>query len=240
MTLRMLDAADAAADADAFRSLRLEALLNAPAAFASSYEDEVARSLVDVAGRLTPGHDGVTLGAFVAERLVGTVGVRRLPRRKERHEAFIWGMDVTPRARGRGAGRRLAAAALDHAATMPGLRQVVLGVGAENRVARRIYDELGFEPFGVERDALVATGSATTRPTWSGGSARDLPRPIRRSPSGSCRARFERRATGWRAPSARARPSSCRRARRRGTRPPTHPPTGHGPSARNGRRGPTG
>jgi RimJ/RimL family protein N-acetyltransferase len=154
MTLRMLDAADA----DAFRSLRLEALLNAPAAFASSYEEEVARSLAGVAERLTPGHDGFTLGAFVEGRLIGTVGVRRMPHGKERHKALMWGMYVTPGARGRGVGRRLAEAALDHAATMPGLRQVVLGVGAENGWARRIYDALGFEAFGLERHALIVDG----------------------------------------------------------------------------------
>jgi RimJ/RimL family protein N-acetyltransferase len=154
MTIRMLDAADA----DAFTALRLEALLNAPAAFTSSYEEEVGRSLSEVAVRLTPDRDGVTLGAWSDERLTGSIGIRRLRHRKQRHKAWICDLYVTPPARGRGLGRRLAEAALDHAATMPGLRQVVLGVGAENHAARHIFDVLGFEAFGVERHAVVVDG----------------------------------------------------------------------------------
>jgi GNAT superfamily N-acetyltransferase len=43
-------------------------------------------------------------------------------RAKERHKAYLWGMYVTRAARGRGVGRQLVRAALDHAVLMPGLR----------------------------------------------------------------------------------------------------------------------
>jgi RimJ/RimL family protein N-acetyltransferase len=147
-------------DAAAYRPLRLEALQDAPSAFASSFEEEVARDPEAVRERLRAGPDGATFGAFLGGRLVGTSAVVRMARRKERHKAYLVGMYVAPAARRTGIGRALVAAVLERARAMPGLRQVLLGVEAGNAAARALYEGFGFEAFGYERDALIVDGVA--------------------------------------------------------------------------------
>ncbi|MDF1521274.1 MAG: GNAT family N-acetyltransferase [Trueperaceae bacterium] len=147
-------------DAEAYRPLRLEALRDAPSAFASSFEEEAARDLDALRARLRAGPDGATFGAFLDGRLVGTSSIFRLPRLKEHHKAYLVGMYVAPAARRTGIGRALVAAVLERARAMPGLRQVLLGVEAGNAPARALYEAFGFEAFGYEREALVVEGVA--------------------------------------------------------------------------------
>lgn len=147
-----------AKDAAAVRALRIEALRDSPRAFATSVEEEEARTLEQTAARIEPGPGFVLLGAFDDGRLVGMVGLRREDRAKERHKATLWGMYVTPAARGSGVARALVQELLDRAAAMPGVRQVNLGVAADNDPARRLYEAYGFETFGLERNALVVNG----------------------------------------------------------------------------------
>lgn len=155
MEIRSLRPADAAA----FQALRLEALRTEPKAFGSSAEEEAERTLQDVAERLGA-PDVVVLGAYRGATLVGSVGLLRHAHRKERHKALLWGMYVTPGARGTGTGRRLVAAALEHARAMPALRQVHLAVGTYNRAAIALYEGQGFAAYGTERHALVVDGEA--------------------------------------------------------------------------------
>lgn len=147
-----------ARDAAEIRALRLEALRDSPRAFATSVEEEEARTLEETAARIEPGPGFVVLGAFDDGRPVGMVGLRREDHAKERHKATLWGMYVTPAARGRGVARALVQELLERAAAMPGVRQVNLGVAADNEPARRLYEAFGFEAFGLERSALVVDG----------------------------------------------------------------------------------
>jgi RimJ/RimL family protein N-acetyltransferase len=147
-----------ASDAASFQELRLSALLECPTAFSSTYEEECDIPLSRVGERLSPTPDKAVFGAFDDGRLIGTVGLQRDPRRKLVHKALIWGVYVAPMHRKRGVGRRLLEAAIDHAASMSGLRQVSLGVNAANVASLVLYKALGFEPFGVEKDFLMVDG----------------------------------------------------------------------------------
>lgn len=146
------------AEARAFQTLRLEALRECPSAFASSLEEECDTPMAVIADRLTPGPDRCVLGAFHESGLIGMVGIQRERERKLSHKAFIWGMYVAPSARHAGAGRALVQAALAHAASMPGVRQVNLGVNAANVPAIALYRSMGFTSFGVERGFLLLNG----------------------------------------------------------------------------------
>jgi RimJ/RimL family protein N-acetyltransferase len=148
------------ADAPAYQALRLQALKESPTAFLSSYEDEVGRSPSEVAARVTPAPDGSlrVFGAFVDDRLAGILAFVRPRRAKLLHGAELVGMYVAPEFRRRGLGGELLDAALAHARSLPGLRQVKLAVNATNLAARFLYQSRGFTPFGLEPDALYVDG----------------------------------------------------------------------------------
>jgi RimJ/RimL family protein N-acetyltransferase len=151
MEIRVLHMSDAAS----FQHLRLNALRECPTAFSSSYEEECDMPLYRVGERLSPKPDRAVFGAFDDGRLIGIVGLQRESHRKLSHKAFIWGVYVAPTHRKRGVGRRLLQATLDHAASMPGLRQLLLGANAANVASIALYKALGFEPFGVEKGFLM-------------------------------------------------------------------------------------
>jgi ribosomal protein S18 acetylase RimI-like enzyme len=146
------------ADAAAFQALRLQALREAPSAFASSHDEEAGTPLATVAGRLAVAPGRCVLGAFDGPVLVGLTGLRRETMHKLAHKAEVWGVYVVPAQRRRGLGRQLLRAALAEAAAMPGVRQLNLGVNAGNVAAIALYRGLGFEPFGVERGFLQVDG----------------------------------------------------------------------------------
>ncbi|HEX7001077.1 MAG TPA: GNAT family N-acetyltransferase [Trueperaceae bacterium] len=156
LVIRPLTALDAAA----YRELRLEALRLAPTAFGSSYEEESVRDSATVAARIDPTDTQRVFGALRAGRLVGTAGLKRQTGLKERHKAFVWGVYVTPDERGRGVAKRLMLAALTEARGMSGVERVTIAVNAANDPARRLYENLGFETFGVEPDALRVEGES--------------------------------------------------------------------------------
>ena len=146
------------ADIDPYRALRLRALREEPTAFASSPEDERQLSIEAVESRLQETASQVMLGAFDGDVLVGLSGLLRERRSKPLHKAWIVSFYVAPEARRRGLGRRLLEHTLARARTMPGLRQVNLGVNAGNVAARRLYESMGFVAFGLERGFMLVDG----------------------------------------------------------------------------------
>ena len=143
-------------DVDSVWALRLEALQDSPDAFGSSYAEALTRTPEEVAERhrqSVTGPDNFIFGAFDPE-LAGVVGCRRDSGSRMRHKAFIWGMYVTPTARGRGMGRQLMEAAIAQARTVPGLEQLYLAVVTTNEPALQLYLRLGFLSYGREPRAL--------------------------------------------------------------------------------------
>lgn len=145
-------------DATAFQALRLRGLQECPEAFASSYEEEVTTSLVDIERRLQPKADSAIFGAFKGAELCALVGIQREGMTKLAHKAFIWGVYVAPEARTRGVGTQILGHALDYSAATLGARQVNLGVNTKNAAAVALYKRLGFVEYGLERDFLLVSG----------------------------------------------------------------------------------
>lgn len=144
-------------DAQSFRGLRLDALYEFPEAFGMTYAEERGRPWSEYLQRFQTewiSGDNIIFGAFLNGQLVGTLGLRRWERQKQRHKGYIWIFFVGAEARGNGIGRCLLNAGIQYARQLPELAQVQLSVTAGSPSARSLYVSFGFEPFGLERKAL--------------------------------------------------------------------------------------
>lgn len=138
-----------------FQSLRLSVPREAATSFASSYEEEVDRSIDAIQNQLTLRDDRGIFGALDGERLVGVAGLGRENLRKLSHKAFLWGVYVARDMRSSGISRMLIAKALDFARSVPGITQVNLTANAKSTTAIKIYASVGFQEFGLERHSLM-------------------------------------------------------------------------------------
>ena len=144
-------------DAEASVTLRRAMLADVPIAFLASPEDDVGCDVTFLRRILAEGEDNVIFGAF-APGLVGSVGLVRERHAKAAHKATVWGMYVAPAHRRAGVGRGLLAAAVAHARTLPGIRQVCLSVSDDTPPARALYESLGFRRWGTEPGAMHWAG----------------------------------------------------------------------------------
>lgn len=154
------------ADTEAFRAIRRESLENTPRSFAESLAEHDALSPQEFAKRLASSlsKENFIIGAFrssnnpdSAPLLAGVAGFVRNPRPKLRHKGLIWGVYLRPAFRGTGVAREILAEVIRRARTLDGLEQVNLNV-ATGTAARRLYESLGFEVYGHERNSLRVDG----------------------------------------------------------------------------------
>lgn len=149
------------ADAPEYVELRRQMLTDAPLAFGASPGHDVMSSAEAVREQLARGDDSAIFGAFAPE-LVATIGVYREDRPKTRHKMHVWGAYVAPSHRGRGLGRRLLDAAVEHARLRPGVTALHISVTDAAPAARHLYESAGFEVWGSEADALSHEGRTVT------------------------------------------------------------------------------
>ncbi|MEB2280564.1 GNAT family N-acetyltransferase [Lysinibacillus xylanilyticus] len=142
-----------AADAEAYRNLRLEALQNNPEAFGSSFEKEKDNPIELFAGRFES-QGSYTIGVFDQEQLVGVATLVQESKLKLKHKASIFAVYVSPKKRGLGIGKRLMVEAINKAREIKGVEQLHLTVVSTNASAKGLYSSLGFEVFGTEKRAL--------------------------------------------------------------------------------------
>ena len=141
-----------AADAEQYRTFRLRGLREHSDAFRSSFEDESRRDIATTRERLTAGQ---FLGAFDKDRpLIGAIGLLLEAGLKTRHIGQVIGMYVIREHAGQGVGASLLQALIDQARSTTGLEQLLLTVTLSNAHAKRLYESVGFEVFGVEPRAI--------------------------------------------------------------------------------------
>ena len=149
MTYRTLTVEDYPAY-DALRGMALDAV---PEAFGSTNQEENPHRKNRFESNVTHAESFI-MGAFDEEELVGMVGFLKLEKIKIQHKGIIWGMFVKPEMQGRGIGSELMKNTLEKAAQIDHLLQINLDVNAENQAAIRLYTNVGFTPFGREKNAL--------------------------------------------------------------------------------------
>ncbi len=148
-----------AADAPRYRALMLHAYDAAADAFTSTAEERAAQPEAWWARRIAdPDSLSIAFGAFAGSELAGTVTIEFQARAKTRHKAHLIGMFVSEALRGQGAGRALVRAALDAAASRPGVLVVTLTVTEGNAPAIALYESCGFRTFGIEPMAIATRG----------------------------------------------------------------------------------
>jgi RimJ/RimL family protein N-acetyltransferase len=132
-----------AAELDAFRRIRLEALRCEPSFYASNYDDWAALSLEEWQQRL---NDPVFV-AFLNDEPVGVTGLLRQRASKMAHRATIIMVYVRMSLRGTGLARNMLNIVADYARDI-GIIQLELAVSAENPAAIRFYEREGFIEVG--------------------------------------------------------------------------------------------
>ena len=135
------------------RALRLQALADAPDAFGSTYERELARTVDDWRRWLSPG------ATFILEDRLAACGLVACARdAADATIVHLMAMWVAPAARGSGAADALVNQVIAWARA-DGARVVRLQVVEDNVRARRLYERHGFRVTGVtrvrERDGAV-------------------------------------------------------------------------------------
>lgn len=144
-------------DADAFMALRREALNDTPVAFGASVEDDKGLVREHVVEMLGNASEQCVMGWFDNEVLVAMVGLNREQRLKARHRGGVWGVYVTPAARGRGIMKQLLEAIIVKGREW-GLMQIDLGVSNKTPNAKHVYESVGFRSWGIQPNTHIWNG----------------------------------------------------------------------------------
>lgn len=142
-------------DAENYWDLRLEALQKNPEAYITTYEEAINRKepIQEVVKNLQ-GEHSLTFGAFNENnKLVGVVTLLTESREALRHKGHIVGMYVSAQSRGKGYARNLIHKVVKKAKDLH-IEQICLSVVSDNIAAKKLYQSIGFESYGVEKRAL--------------------------------------------------------------------------------------
>ena len=144
-----------AADAGAYRDVRLEGLARHPDGFGSAWEDEAEQPLALFEQRIV---NAAVFGGFLGNEneLAGVAGLIVPQGAKLRHKGVLMGMYVRPAARGTGMALALVQAVLSHARTV--VEEVQLTVAPHNEAAQRLYRSVGFVEYAREPRSLKIDG----------------------------------------------------------------------------------
>ena len=150
MIIRRLDGNDA----EAWQTLRLRSLQQAPHAFLSSYDAEKDKPLDTVVNLL---RSSLTVGAFVDDTLVGQMTARAEADPRMAHRVWINAVFVDAKHRGTGAAQGMLDFVVETARS-EGRLQLELHVAVDNPRAARFYKRNGFMQLGVVPRAVNGQG----------------------------------------------------------------------------------
>lgn len=136
-----------------YRQLRLEALLNHPEAFSSSYEEEVIEDASFFIRRLNQQH-AYCLGAFDQEVMVGMAVFVPQERVKIHHMGDIFSVYVSPTYRKMNIGYLMIQNIIAYTKNLGYIEQIKLSVTSTNVDAIHLYQRCGFEIYGLDPNVI--------------------------------------------------------------------------------------
>lgn len=132
-----------------YRAMRLQALQRNPRLYGSTYAESAATPMLPLERHIAANDEAnVMFGAFTRGELGGMCGLIRETREQTRHRAELVHMYVAPWLQGQGVGAHLVETTVRYGIDRVGLRQIVLGVMADNEPAIRLYRRSGFREYG--------------------------------------------------------------------------------------------
>lgn len=129
-----------------YKKIRLEALLNYPDSFLSTYQQELDLSDQDWVNKI---NNNMIFGYFIDNQIVGIIGLNLETNPKINHNATIFGMYLNPAYQG----KIIASELLNHVkkiAKNHRVSQIYLGCNAENIRAVNFYKKSGFKIYGTK------------------------------------------------------------------------------------------
>ena len=146
MNIRILEKEN---DLQAFKTIRIEAVLDAPESFGESSTEVMHRDEKSFIHNLSDHDKGdFVLGYFDHGILLGVAGYYREANEKLSHKGNIWGVYVTPSYRGQGVSTLLLAKAIEIIRVRTGIKQLQLAVATSNAPAVKLYESFGLRSMG--------------------------------------------------------------------------------------------
>ena len=136
-----------------FKDLRLESLKTEPAAFGSSYEEEIRLSKKEWKRRINN-----SLFAFLNEKPIGMILYIFNKKIKTNHIANIFGVYVKKEYRGRGIGKKLIESVISQIKKNKNIIKINLTVNPKQKSAVKLYEKYGFKIVGKMKNDLYVDG----------------------------------------------------------------------------------
>lgn len=140
-------------DFESYNEIRKISLDTYPEAFLSSNEEENSIRKERFYSTIKNEFNFI-MGAFDKNKLVGIISVIRENRKKANHKAGIYGMFLKPEYQGKGIAKELLDISLKKLFEIKDIQKVNLSVNASNEKAINLYEKSGFNPYGIERNAI--------------------------------------------------------------------------------------
>ena len=142
-------------ESNSYRDIRLQCLKKYPKNFTSNYQDEKAKEKLFFQPFIENSNtNNFVIGAFHNTKLVGISGFNRHEREKINHSGIIIQVYITPEYQGQNIGSNIIKSTLNEAFKINGIEQVEIDVIAINKKAAKIYEKIGFEEYGLQKNFL--------------------------------------------------------------------------------------
>lgn len=141
-----------------YKRIRLEALQDSPQAYGRSYNETVGETDEFWKEKMKDVQDGkrVRLFARLDGEIVGVVSGSPEHGEKLHHRVHINETYISPKARGKGAGKMLMQAIIEEFKKKPEVIVLSLNVAVTQKEAQKLYESLGFKIIGhIEKDINV-------------------------------------------------------------------------------------